>query len=151
MNTDNTQQDNIASKAQPGSHESGTGGETATTGGDSQVDVKNVLNTNETGKAPKNVNVTPDSDSSSPREGNASDISAKELLNTHGSGEPSADNVNVSGKVAGYNDAENSGNDSDPKEGNASDISAKEGLNTHGSGKPSADNVNVQADSQAGS
>ena len=26
---------------------------------------------------------------------NASDISAKELLNTHGSGEPSADNVDV--------------------------------------------------------
>lgn len=47
------------SKAQPGSHESGTGGETSTTGGDSQVDVKNVLNTNETGEAPKNVNTVP--------------------------------------------------------------------------------------------
>ena len=33
-----------------------------------------------------------------------SDISAKEEINTHGSGEPSADNVEVSGKVAGYDD-----------------------------------------------
>lgn len=50
----------ISSKAQPGSQESGTGGETKTTGGDSQVDVKDVLNTNETGEPPKNVNNVPD-------------------------------------------------------------------------------------------
>ena len=61
MNIDNTQAENLSSKAQPGSQESGTGGETSTTGGDSQVDVKDVLDTNETGEAPKNVNVTPDS------------------------------------------------------------------------------------------
>ena len=46
-------------KAQPGSHESGTGGETRTTGGDSQVDVKDVLNTQTTGKSPENVNTVP--------------------------------------------------------------------------------------------
>ena len=60
MNTENTQKDDIASKAQPGSHESGTGGETNVTGGDSQVDVKDVLNTNETGKPPEDVNNVPD-------------------------------------------------------------------------------------------
>ena len=60
MATDNNQE-NIAEKAQPGSQESGTGGETNTAGGDSQVDVKDVLNTNETGEAPKNVNQVPDS------------------------------------------------------------------------------------------
>jgi len=82
----------------------------------------------------------------------ASDISAKELLNTHGSGEPSADNVEVSGKVAGYNDNEKYSTDKDDaKEGGASDISAKEEINTHGSGEPSADNVDVKAGSQAGS
>ena len=42
MNSNSTQQDNISSKAQPGSHESGTGGET-TTRSDSQVDVKDVF------------------------------------------------------------------------------------------------------------
>ena len=63
MDSNKTQQD-ISSKAQPGSQESGTGGETSTTGGDSQVDVKDVLNTHETGEAPENVNVTPDSDAS---------------------------------------------------------------------------------------
>ena len=47
-------------KAQPGSHESGTGGETSTTGGDSQVDVKQVLNTETTGKLPEDVNTVPD-------------------------------------------------------------------------------------------
>ena len=52
----NDNQQDISSKAQPGSHESGTGGETSTTGGDSQVDVKDVLDTNETGKPPENVN-----------------------------------------------------------------------------------------------
>ena len=56
----NDNQQDISSKAQPGSQESGTGGETKTTGGDSQVDVKDVLNTNETGKPPENVNTTPD-------------------------------------------------------------------------------------------
>ena len=50
----------IGSKAQPGSRESSSGGETSTTGASSQVDVKNVLNTNETGEPPKNVNNTPD-------------------------------------------------------------------------------------------
>lgn len=60
MSTDNKQQE-ISSKAQPGSHESGTGGETTTTGGDSQVDVKDVLNTNATGEPPENVNQQPDS------------------------------------------------------------------------------------------
>lgn len=43
-------------KAQPGSHESGTGGETSTTGGNSQVDTQEVLNTQSTGKPPKNAN-----------------------------------------------------------------------------------------------
>ena len=81
---------------------------------------------------------------------NASDISAKELQNTHGEGEPSADNVNVSGKVAGYDDNEKySTEKDDAKEGGASDISAKEEINTHGSGEPSADNVKDRADSQA--
>ena len=140
-----------SSKAQPGSHESGTGGETKTAGGDSQVDVKNVLNTNQTGKAPKNVNVVPDdSEASEPREGGASDISAKELQNTHGSGEPDADRVDVSGKVAGYDDNKKYSDDKDEaKEGKASDISAKEEINTHGSGEPDADRVDVEADSQA--
>ena len=81
---------------------------------------------------------------------NASDISAKELQNRHGSGEPSADNVNVSGKVAGYDDNEKySTEKDDAKEGGASDISAKEEINTHGSGEPSADNVKDRTDSQA--
>ena len=81
---------------------------------------------------------------------NASDISAKELQNTHGSGEPSADNVEVSGKVAGYDDHEKFSTDKDEaKDGGASDISAKEEINTHGSGEPSADNVSDRADSQA--
>ena len=56
----NDNQKDISSKAQPGSQESGTGGETSTTGGDSQVDVKNVLNTNETGEPPQDVNTVPD-------------------------------------------------------------------------------------------
>ena len=138
-----------SSKAQPGSHESGTGGETKTAGGDSQVDVKNVLNTNETGEAPKNVNIVPE-EADEPRKGGASDISAKELQNRHGSGEPDADNVDVSGKVAGYDDKEKYSNEKDDaKEGKASDIAAKEELNTHGSGEPNADNVDVEADSQA--
>ena len=151
MNTKNEQQNDIANKAQPGSQESGTGGQTSTTGGDSQVDVKDVLNTNETGKSPENVNTVPDSsEDSKPREGGASDISAKELLNTNGSGEPSADNVKVSGKVSGYDDNEKySTEKDDAKEGGASDISAKEEINTHGSGEPSADNVDVKSGSQS--
>ena len=44
------------SQAQPGSHESGTGGETNTPGGDSQVKVQDVLNTKTTGKPPENAN-----------------------------------------------------------------------------------------------
>ena len=59
-NNSNDEKQNIANKAQPGSQESGTGGETNTTGGDSQVDVKDVLDTNETGKPPENVNTVPD-------------------------------------------------------------------------------------------
>lgn len=144
--SNNTEQNNPSFQAQPGSHESGTGGETLTTGGDSQVDVKNVLNTQSTGKPPENVNSKPDNDGdkNSPRDGGASDISAKELINTHGSGEPSADNVNVSGKVSGYDDNEKySDAKDDPKEGSASDISAKKEINTHGSGEPSAKNVDA--------
>ena len=81
---------------------------------------------------------------------NASDISAKELQNTHGSGEPSADNVEVSGKVAGYDDNEKYSTEKDEaRDGGASNISAKEEINTHGSGEPSADNVEDRADSQA--
>ena len=56
----NDNQQDISSKTQPGSQESGTGGETNTKSGDSKVDVKDVLNTNETGKPPENVNTTPD-------------------------------------------------------------------------------------------
>ena len=59
-NNSNEEKQNIAEKAQPGSQESGTGGETSTTGGDSKVDVKDVLDTNETGKPPENVNNVPD-------------------------------------------------------------------------------------------
>ena len=47
---------NSSSQAQPGSHESGTGGETSTPGGDSQVDTQQVLNTQSTGKPPENAN-----------------------------------------------------------------------------------------------
>lgn len=43
-------------KAQPGSQESGTGGETSTTGGDSQVSAQEVLNTETTGQPPANAN-----------------------------------------------------------------------------------------------
>ena len=46
----------MSTEAQPGSHESGTGGETSTTGGDSQVDVKQVLNTETTGEPNQNAN-----------------------------------------------------------------------------------------------
>ena len=73
-----------------------------------------------------------------------SDLSAKEQLNTHGSGEPSADNVDVSGKVAGYDDNEKFSTEKDEaRDASASEISAKEEINTHDSGEPSADNVNV--------
>ena len=92
-------------KAQPGSHESGTGGETSTTGGDSQVDVKNVLNTNETGEPPKNVNTVPDDSSGGSTKaqpgshesgsggetsttGGDSQVDVKNVLNTNETGEP---------------------------------------------------------------
>lgn len=78
--------------------------------------------------------------------GGTSDVSAKEQLNTHGSGEPSAENVDVkAGHGAGSESSEKAG---DPEAANnerrsASDVSAKEQLNTHGSGEPSAENVDV--------
>ena len=93
-------------KAQPGSHESGTGGETSTAGGDSQVDIKDVLNTNETGEAPKNVNTVPDdpqggsSTKAQPGSqesgtggetsttGGDSQVDVKDVLNTNETGEP---------------------------------------------------------------
>ena len=74
--------------------------------------------------------------------GGASEVSAKEQLDTHGSGEPSADNVNVSSSVSGhsYDSAPNPEQADNTRKG-ASEISAKEQLDTHGSGEPSADNV----------
>ena len=95
-------------KAQPGSHESGTGGETSTTGGDSQVDVQEVLNTQTTGKSPEDVNTVPnDSPSGSGTKaqpgsqesgtggetsstGGDSKTDAKEVLNTETTGQPPA-------------------------------------------------------------
>ena len=99
------------SQAQPGSHESGTGGETSTTGGDSQVDVKQVLNTETTGKAPENVNSVPDdssTESSSKAQpgsqksgsggetsttGGDSQVDTKQVLNTESTGK-SPENAN---------------------------------------------------------
>ena len=95
-------------KAQPGSHESGTGGETSTTGGDSQVDVKQVLNTETTGQAPEGVNTVPDdspSGSASKAQpgsqesgtggetstaGGDSQTDVKKVLNTETTGQPPA-------------------------------------------------------------
>ena len=94
-------------KAQPGSHESGTGGETSTTGGDSQVDVKEVLNTQTTGQPPENVNTVPDDASSASTKaqpgsqesgtggetsttGGDSQVDVKEVLNTETTGQPPA-------------------------------------------------------------
>lgn len=77
-----------------------------------------------------------------------SDVSAKEILNTHGSGEPAADNVDVSAddwKKYNTNNNSESGNESNERKG-TSEVSAKEILNTHGSGEPAADNVEVSAD-----
>lgn len=61
----------------------------------------------------------------------ASDISAKEQLNTHGSGEPSAENVKVSAYDGeSYDDAISTNNpqaeEKDNSRSKASDISAKE-------------------------
>lgn len=80
--------------------------------------------------------------------GSTSKVSAKEQLDTHGSGEPSAENVDVK---AGHGEASEPGTTSNanPRDGGASDVSAKEQLDTHGSGEPSAKNVDVQTDSQA--
>ena len=76
--------------------------------------------------------------------GGASDVSAKEQLDTHGSGEPSADNVDVSSSVSGHNyESAPDPEQADNTRKSASDISAKEQLDTHGSGEPSADNVDV--------
>ena len=95
-------------KAQPGSHESGTGGETSTTGGDSQVDVNQVLNTETTGKSPENVNTVPDDSPSgsgskaqpgsqesgtggeTSTTGGDSQVDTKEVLNTESTGQPPA-------------------------------------------------------------
>ena len=60
--------------------------------------------------------------------GGTSDVSAKEQLDTHGSGEPSADNVNVEaghGKGTEAANAPNPGN-ADNSQAGASDVSAKE-------------------------
>ena len=54
-NNSSDEKQNIASKAQPGSQESGSD-ETNTKSGNPQVDVKDVLDTNETGQPPENVN-----------------------------------------------------------------------------------------------
>ena len=78
---------------------------------------------------------------SSQNSGGASEVSAKEQLNTHGSGEPSADNVNVSCNPSDYDSPEPSSERADNTQAGASEVSAKEQLNTHGSGEPSADNV----------
>lgn len=95
-----------SSKAQPGSHESGTGGETSTTGGDSQVNVQEVLNTQTTGKPPENVNSVPDdasAESSTKAQpgsqesgtggetsttGGDSQVNVQEVLNTETTGKP---------------------------------------------------------------
>ena len=94
-------------KAQPGSHESGTGGETSTTGGDSQVDVQQVLNTQTTGKSPEDVNTVPDDAPSAGTKaqpgsqesgtggetsttGGDSQVDAQKVLNTETTGQPPA-------------------------------------------------------------
>ena len=95
-------------KAQPGSQESGTGGETSTTGGDSQVSAQEVLNTGSTGKPPENVNTVPDDSPSgsgskaqpgsqesgtggeTSTTGGDSQVSAQEVLNTETTGQPPA-------------------------------------------------------------
>lgn len=46
-------------EAQPGSRESSSGSESSSPGGSSAVEVKDVLNTEKTGKAPENVNNVP--------------------------------------------------------------------------------------------
>ena len=78
---------------------------------------------------------------SSQNSGGASEVSAKEQLDTHGSGEPSADNVNVSSNTGGHDSSEPNSERADNTQAGASEVSAKEQLDTHGSGEPSADNV----------
>ena len=96
----------MSTEAQPGSHDSGTGGETSTAGGDSQVDVKQVLNTETTGKSPENVNSVPDDSSTKSSTkaqpgshesgsggetntpGGDSQVDTKQVLNTQTTGEP---------------------------------------------------------------
>ena len=46
--------------AQPGSHESGSGSESSSPGGSSEVTTQEVLGTESTGKPPENVNNVPD-------------------------------------------------------------------------------------------
>ena len=75
----------------------------------------------------------------------ASDIAAKDVIDTHGSGEPSADNVDVSSSTSGhdYSDVAPNEEQADNTQKGASDIAAKDVIDTHGSGEPSADNVDV--------
>lgn len=79
--------------------------------------------------------------------GGTSEVSAKEQLNTHGSGEPSADNVDVSSSISGHGNDSSEPNpeQADNTRKGTSEVSAKEQLNTHGSGEPSADNVDVSS------
>ena len=97
---------NTSSQAQPGSHESGTGGETSSAGGDSQVEVQDVLNTKTTGKPPENVNTVPEDSSSgsstkaqpgsqesgtggeTSSAGGDSQVEVQEVLNTESTGKP---------------------------------------------------------------
>lgn len=94
------------SQAQPGSRESSSGGESSNPGGGSQVDVKQVLNTETTGQPPENVNKVPDDadaelkssaqpgsresssggESSTP--GGGSEVDVKQVLNTETTGQP---------------------------------------------------------------
>ena len=94
------------SQAQPGSHKSGTGGETNTPGGDSQVKVQDVLNTKTTGKPPENVNTVPDNSAAESKTqaqpgshesgtggetntpGGDSQVKVQDVLNTKTTGKP---------------------------------------------------------------
>lgn len=77
--------------------------------------------------------------------GGTSDVSAKEQLDTHGSGEPSAENVDVKAGHGKGTEAARAGNheNADNSQASASDVAAKEQLDTHGSGEPSAKNVDA--------
>ena len=62
-NVNNAPDDSSASSnvdAQPGSHESGSGSESRSPGGSSEVTAQEVLGTESTGKPPENVNKVPD-------------------------------------------------------------------------------------------